>query len=233
VPEHFSRTRFCIFVPERVCSARALTVLVFGHKKTFVLALVLAVLLSFSMQGLLLRRSPVPSASAVVANANIGVYWDRGCTQNVSSIDWGTLEPGGTQQVVVYVLNEGNDTFNLDLAPQDWQPANASDWLSFSWSCRNTTIAAGHVVKVTQTLSVASDFPGGFSSFSFSIVFGEGSSLLEELAIVAAAYGSHCANYDYQGEPASPNWNPNADLNKDGVVNLLDLYILASEYGQT
>jgi hypothetical protein len=213
---------------------------VFGHK-TFVLALVLAVLLLFSMQALLLRRSPVPSASAVVTGANIGIYWDRGCTQEVSSINWGTLEIGGTQQVVVYVRNEGNDTFNLALATQDWQPGNASQWLSFAWSCRNTTIAAGHVVKVTQTLSVPSDLPSGFSSFSFNIVFQGNSAAitgswlpgdinhdgvvdLHDLAILAAAYGS---------KPGDPNWNPAADLNHDGVVNLLDLQILVSEYGQT
>jgi hypothetical protein len=207
---------------------------VFGHK-TFVLALVLAVLLLFSMQGLLLRRSPVQSASAVVTGANIGIYWDRGCTQQVSSISWGTLELGGTQQVVVYVRNDGNGTFNLALATQDWQPGNAYLWLNFSWNCRNTTIAAGHVVKVTQTLSVPSDLPSGFSSFSFNILFEGGSWLpgdinhdgvvdLHDLAILAAAYGS---------KPGDPNWNPAADLNNDGVVNLLDLQILASEYGQT
>lgn len=206
----------------------------FGHK-TFVLALVLAVLLLFSMQGLFLRRSPVPSASAVVTGANIGIYWDHGCTQKVSSIDWGTLAPGETQDAVVYVRNEGNDTFNLDLATLDWQPGNAYLWLNFSWRCQNTTMAAGQVEKVTQTLHVPSDLPGGFSSFSFNIVFEGGSYLLgdinkdgvvdiHDLVILAAAYGSTAG---------APNWNPNADLNKDGVVNLLDLMILAGDYGKT
>jgi hypothetical protein len=56
---------------------------------------------------------------------------------------------------------------------------------------------------------------------------------LEDLVILARAYGSHCANYDYQGEPASPNWNPVADITGSGRVGLNDLVILAEHYGQS
>jgi len=204
------------------------------HSKRLVLFLILVVILSFNLYALVLRRSPVPSASAVEAGPNIGVYWDASCTQSVDSISWGTLSIGGTQQVVVYVRNEGNDTFNLDLATLDWQPGNLYLWLSFSWSCQNYTIGAGQVEKVTQTLHVPSDLPSGFSNFSFNIVFEGGSYLrgdinhdgvvdIHDLLILARAYGS---------TPGAPNWNPGADLNKDGIVNLLDLQILANNYGK-
>jgi parallel beta-helix repeat protein len=55
---------------------------------------------------------------------------------------------------------------------------------------------------------------------------------LSDLSIFARAYNSHCANYHYQGEPASPNWNPNADVNDDGIVNLADLSIMAKHFNQ-
>jgi len=61
---------------------------------------------------------------------------------------------------------------------------------------------------------------------------GDGKVGLADLVILALAYGSHCANYDYQGEPASPNWNPNADILGQGVIRLADLVILAQHYGQ-
>ena len=54
---------------------------------------------------------------------------------------------------------------------------------------------------------------------------------LGDLVILAKAYASHCANYDYQGEPASPNWNTNADVNNDGTIDLTDLVSLAIHYG--
>jgi hypothetical protein len=41
---------------------------------------------------------------------------------------------------------------------------------------------------------------------------------LLDLVALAKAYGS---------TPGSPNWNPASDLNKDGVVNLIDLMTLA------
>ena len=143
------------------------------RRKTLVLFLILIVILSFNLYALVLTKSPVPSASAVETGPSIGVYWDQGCTQSVGSISWGTLQLGGTQEVDVYVRNEGNDTFNLALTTQDWQPENVSVFLNFSWSCQSqsTIVAPGQIVEVNQTLSVASDFPGDFSNFSFSIVF--------------------------------------------------------------
>ena len=182
---------------------------------------------------LVLKRSPVPGVSAVEVGANIGVYQDAGCTQQSSSINWGSLSPGETQSAVVYVRNEGNDTFILDLTTQGWQPLNVFNWLSFSWRCINATIGPGQVVMVTQTLHVASNVPSDISSFSFDIVFQGMQHLLgdinkdgvvdsADLLILAAAYGS---------TPGDIRWNVDADLNKDGVVNLLDLIVLSNDWG--
>jgi hypothetical protein len=79
------------------------------ERKMLVLILVLGVLLSFSMYNLLWKPE-VPRASAVLASGDIGVYWDANCTQTVTSIDWGNLAPGATEEVVVCVRNEGNET---------------------------------------------------------------------------------------------------------------------------
>jgi hypothetical protein len=44
-----------------------------------------------------------------------------------------------------------------------------------------------------------------------------------DIALVTAAFGSH---------PGDPNWNPAADVNSDGVVNMKDLARLAHNYGK-
>jgi hypothetical protein len=38
--------------------------------------------------------------------------------------------------------------------------------------------------------------------------------------------------YAYKSTPSSVNWNPNADIDNNGIVNLADLVTLATHYGQ-
>jgi hypothetical protein len=202
---------------------------VIGQRRTSVLFLIVAVLLAFSVYGLLLLRSPVQSASAVETSADIGVYWDEDCTLRVDSVSWGALAPGEDVEVIVYVRNEGSEKLILVLTTRNWQPEDAFLWLSFSWSCQDANVGVGQVV------SVASDFSGGFSSFSFDMVF-EGTDYLLgdinrdgvvdvfDLAIPAAAHGSMVGD---------ARWKPEADLNKDDVVSVLDVAIVAEDWGRT
>jgi hypothetical protein len=89
------------------------------------------------------------------------------------------------------------------------------------------------------TMNVATTFMGKNATQSSQIyiklggdINGDGKVNLSDLVLLAKAYGSHRANYDYQGEPASPNWNSNADINGDGHVSLSDLSLLAKNYGK-
>ena len=201
-------------------------------RKALVLILVLAVLLSLSAHNLL-WKSNVPSVSAVLIGGDIGVYWDAKCTKTVTSIDWGNLTPGATEEVAVYVRNEGNQTVALNLTPQNWNPANASQYLTFSWNYRNSVIEAGSALTVSQTLNVTSPYPDGFSHVTFDVLFEsldhlpadvnrDGIVNMKDMAIVAAAFGS---------KPGDSNWNPNADINNDGVVNMKDMAIVAGSFG--
>jgi PKD repeat protein len=60
---------------------------------------------------------------------------------------------------------------------------------------------------------------------------------MRDIAIAAKAFGSHGPNYDYPGEPASPNWNPIADITgpngvPDGKVDMRDISLVAKHFGQ-
>ncbi len=48
-----------------------------------------------------------------------------------------------------------------------------------------------------------------------------------DMAIIRAAYGSHSYT------PISPNWDPRADINLDGKVNLQDLALVGRSFGDT
>jgi len=200
------------------------------QKRLLLLSLIFIILTFLSVAILLRTRFPVFNVSAVKAASNIGVYWDNGCTIQVLSISWGNLSPGRTTSVTLYVRNEGNESLVLFESTSNWNPTNSSQYLQFSWSCKNRTIETSKVISVTQTLSVSS-YIKGISAFNFNIVFEARDHLLGDInrdgivnvfdaASLSAAAGS---------TPEDANWNPNADLNKDGVIDILDAVILTSE----
>ena len=100
---------------------------------------------------------------------NIGVYWDSNCTDEVSTIMWGTLEPGSSRNVTVYVRNEGNTAVVLSLNTTNWVPANASKYMSLSWDYPGQRVNPKEVIQVTLKLSVSPEI-SGITTFSFDIV---------------------------------------------------------------
>jgi parallel beta-helix repeat protein len=92
----------------------------------------------------------------------------------------------------------------------------------------------------TYTLTAVATIPEGSNSLCngtiavrlIGDVNGDGRVNMKDIGTAAKAFGSHCANYDYLGEPASPNWNPSCDLNGDGKIDLRDIGIIARHFGQ-
>jgi len=99
----------------------------------------------------------------------VGVYWDAGLTNRVSSIEWGVLEPGSSKNVTVYVRNEGNSVFDLTMYASNWNPSNASDYMTLIWDYGGQSINVGEAAQVTLTLSVSANIEG-ITTFSFDIV---------------------------------------------------------------
>jgi len=104
-----------------------------------------------------------------VKAVGVGVFWDSNCTNPVSFIDWGMVEPGSMNNVTVYVRNEGNVVASISLATENWNPSNASDYLTLSWNYDGRELNPLEVVQVTLTLSVSSSVQG-IESFSFDII---------------------------------------------------------------
>lgn len=151
-----------------------------GTRKKFASFMVLAVLLAVFVVEFLFPRTAIPNASAVETTQDVGVYWDRSCSLAVYSIDWGVLSPGELKEVVVYVRNEGVTPFLLIIKPTNLNPGNVFEYLRVSWACESKLIEVGEVVQVTHRLLVY-PYTRGISSFSFGIVFEEGTSILGDL----------------------------------------------------
>ena len=104
-----------------------------------------------------------------VKAVGVGVFWDSNCTNPVSFIDWGMVEPDSMNDVTVYVWNEGNVAASISLATENWNPSNASDYLTLSWNYDGRQLNLLEVVQVTLTLTVSSSVQG-ITSFSFNII---------------------------------------------------------------
>ena len=116
-----------------------------------------------------LLGSVVIPNTGTVKTIGVGVYWDSGCTSQVTSIDWGTIDVGATENMAVYIKNEGTASMTLTLETEDWIPSGASSYISLTWDYGGQTIAVDGVVQVTLSLEV-SDTIEGITSFSFDIV---------------------------------------------------------------
>jgi hypothetical protein len=104
-----------------------------------------------------------------VKAVGVGVFWDSNCTNSVSFIDWGMVEPGSMNNVTVCVRNEGNVAASLSLATDNWNPSNASNYLALSWNYDGRPLNPLEVAQVTLTLAVSPSVQG-IESFRFDII---------------------------------------------------------------
>lgn len=110
----------------------------------------------------------ISNAGSVKA-IGVGVYWDQACTNAVSSISWGQLEPGSNVNKSIYIKNTGNSAVTLSLATSNWNPSSASSYMTLGWNYNGQPVNANAVVQVTLTLSVLSSV-SGITDFSFDII---------------------------------------------------------------
>lgn len=118
--------------------------------------------------GLLMSSQSLQSSGTVTA-VNVGVYSDSGCTQNCTSINWGSIAPGNSTTRTIYVKNIGTIPMTLAMTTGSWVPSNANTYISLSWNREGTVLTANQSISATLTLS-ASSSAGNITSFSFNII---------------------------------------------------------------
>jgi len=103
-----------------------------------------------------------------VNSIGVGVYWEDSCLNEVTSINWGYVEPGSDANVTIYIKNDGNVPMTLNMTTGAWDPSSASTYITFSWNCEGSQVNGGAVLEATLFLSVSSNATG-MSSFTFEI----------------------------------------------------------------
>ena len=126
------------------------------------------IVVSVLAASLLMAYQTIPNQGNVKA-VGVGVYWDEGCVNNVTFIDWGFLEPGTAANHVVWIRNEGNTPIVLNMTVENWSPSNVSDFLDLTWDYSGQVLDVGQKIRVGLILSVSSGV-SGVDEFSFDIV---------------------------------------------------------------
>jgi len=125
----------------------------------FLVASVFAVLtIQWSMRG-----------TGSIKGVGLAVYWDLQGTNATSSLEFGQLEPGSSKNFDLYLRNEGDLDINLSMTSENWDPANAPDYLTLTWNREGQQVRPDEVIAFVITLSVSENIQG-ISSFSLDII---------------------------------------------------------------
>jgi|SRR5271157_733795 len=140
---------------------------------------------------------------------------------NVTAANQGSV-PEQDLSLTVYANTSVMDTQTISL------PSDGIMTVTFT---RNTTgFAKGHYTITAaaegtfdETNTTNNTFDAGYVTVTVpGDIDGNGKVNLADLVHLALAYGSR---------PGQARWNPNADINCDGIIDVLDLNILAQYYG--
>jgi hypothetical protein len=124
--------------------------------------------LATCVAALLTSETRIPSVGTV-KTVGVGAFWDINCTSRVTEIDWGLVEPGYHVNATIFHRNEGNAPITLSLHTENWNPSNASGYITLRWDYTGQTVDPGAVMKTTLTLAVSSNVTG-ITSFTFDIL---------------------------------------------------------------
>jgi hypothetical protein len=110
----------------------------------------------------------LPTNGAVDGDVGIETYWDSKCTQRVSSIDWGSLEPGANKTVTMFIKNKGKTQLTLSYYASNWNPSEIADYLALTWDYTGQSIGFKEIIQVVFALYV-SENAETIENFSFDI----------------------------------------------------------------
>ncbi len=141
-------------------------------KKSILIALaIIAVIASAAALASITLNVSVPSSGTVTAGPNIGVYSNSACTSAVTSINWGSIEAGGSTSQTIYIEDTGTAQMAPSISVGDWSPSSASSYVTIAWSTLPAEIQPGvsGAIAVTLTCSVVAGTPAETFSNTITI----------------------------------------------------------------
>jgi hypothetical protein len=115
-----------------------------------------------------LSASTTVLLDGTINTINVEAYSDSACTQPLTALNVGNVNPGSTITEIIYIKNTGSIPVTLTMATSGWSPTGANTYLTLSWNRQNEFLDAGDSVSATLTLTVASN-TGSLITFSCSV----------------------------------------------------------------
>jgi hypothetical protein len=124
---------------------------------TTVLALaVIAVATTCTTFAALSVSQNVSSSGSITVSANLGIYSDSACQNSLTTINWGTLNPGGNITRTICIKNTGmGASLTLSMATSGWNPTNANGLITITWNQEGKRLAPSQSTLAVLTLTVS------------------------------------------------------------------------------
>lgn len=100
----------------------------------------------------------------------VKVYWDLECTDEITKIDWETLNPGDLAGVTTYIKNVKNTAVTMNFTTEVWNPPGTEQYLTFDWNYTKGTVLEPTAVIIVQMTLYVDPTIEGVDQFSFDIV---------------------------------------------------------------
>jgi hypothetical protein len=141
------------------------------YKKMAVISTILVLLalsLAFTTYAAITVSKSVTTTGTIVASPGLSLFSDSACTVPLTTLNWGSISPGGTVTKTVYIKNTGGTSMSLGLTASNWNPSSANGPLTISWNKNGAVLASGQSTAATISLAVSST-ASGISTFSVQI----------------------------------------------------------------
>ena len=136
-------------------------------RRLWLVVIALAIFLPASFSLASLQYQATISTHGNIKAVGVAFYSDAAGVSATSQINWGTLEPGQTVNVTLYMKSTSNVAVSCSMAVGNFNPASGSTYLACTWNYSGT-LSPGQLVPVVFTLVVANTITG-ITAFSFDV----------------------------------------------------------------
>jgi hypothetical protein len=138
------------------------------HKKTILLIVTVAaitLIVSAAISIILDDRGNISLPSiGYIHTVGVKAYWDPALQSQTVRIDWGTVYPGSSYNVTLYLQSTSNVQTTLSLTTTNWTYTNANNtivsgpsdttpYMNLTWNYNNEPLDPNQTIHITLTLT--------------------------------------------------------------------------------